>query len=70
MIAIYFTLFEIVMYEYGVIQNCTLYLNVAFCLNYVVSAFAKGGFDEDGDVIASVENSVGINTCGGCHCRC
>ncbi len=40
-IAIYFNLFKVVMYEYGVIQNCTLYLNVAFCLNYVVSGICK-----------------------------
>jgi hypothetical protein len=59
-IAIYFTLFEVVMYEYGVTQNCTLYLNVAFCWIMLFQAFANvetwanGGFDEGGDVIASV----------------
>jgi hypothetical protein len=35
-----------------------------------VETFANGGFHEDGDVIASVEKNVGINICGGCHCRC
>jgi hypothetical protein len=35
-----------------------------------VETFTNGGFYEDGDVIASVEKSVDINICGGCHCRC
>lgn len=40
-IAIYLNLFEVVMYEYGVTQKCTLYLNVTFCLNYVVSGILQ-----------------------------